>query len=251
MPQNTWKSVLDAVDGYHSVELDEESSKLTTFVTPWGRYRYLRFPQGHKSAGDAFNGRVQLILKDIPRLVRIVDDMCIYDTSIEKAFWHAWDVLTTCANNGIVINESKFQFCSKTVDFARLSITPSAVQPSQRLITAIHNFPRPTDITKAHAWFGLVNQVQWAYANSPAMAPFRDLVKPKTIFAWNESLEALFKQAKLRIINQVKDGVKSYDIKRPTCLETGQKTELDICCCRSTVHVLWTEHLFAVMRAGS
>ena len=28
IPQNTWKSVLDAVDGYHSVEIDTESSKL-------------------------------------------------------------------------------------------------------------------------------------------------------------------------------------------------------------------------------
>ena len=56
VPQGTWKSTFDAVDGYHSVEIDTESSKLTTFITPWGRYRYLRFPQGHCSAGDAFVG---------------------------------------------------------------------------------------------------------------------------------------------------------------------------------------------------
>ena len=88
VPQNTWKTCLDAVDGYHSVELDEESSKLTTFITPWGRYRYLRFPQGHVNAGDAFNGRLQLILRGVQRLLRIHDDMCAYDSSIEEAFWH-------------------------------------------------------------------------------------------------------------------------------------------------------------------
>ena len=125
------------LDGYHSVELDEESSKLTTFITPWGRYRYLRFPQGHHSAGDTFNGRVQKILEHIPRLVRIVDDMCTYDNSIEEAFWHIWELLTTCAHNGIVLNTSKFQFCCQTVKFAGLSITPSGVQPSSRLLTAI------------------------------------------------------------------------------------------------------------------
>ena len=94
---NTWKSVFDAVDGYHSVELDAKSSHLTTFITPWGRYRYLRFPQGHCAAGDAFVGRVQQIMAQIPRMVRIVDDMCVFDQSIEEAFWHAWDVLETCA----------------------------------------------------------------------------------------------------------------------------------------------------------
>ena len=104
VPLDSWKSTFDAVDGYHSVELDEASSKLTTFITPWGRYRYLRFPQGHCSAGDAFNGRIEFILSKISRLVRIVDDMCVFDYTIEGAFWHAWDVLTTCASNGIVVN---------------------------------------------------------------------------------------------------------------------------------------------------
>ena len=54
IPPHTKKTVLDAVDGYHSVALDEESQKLTTFITAWGRYRYKRLTQGHISAGDAY-----------------------------------------------------------------------------------------------------------------------------------------------------------------------------------------------------
>ena len=220
VPQNKWKSVIDAVDGYHSVELDEESSKLTTFITPWGRFRYLRFPQGHCSAGDAFNGRVQHILSSIPRMVRIVDDVCIYDDSIEQAFWHAWDVLITCAQNGIVINQEKFQFCAKEVEFAGLAITSSGVQPSKDMIAAIDNFPPPSDITKARAFFGLTNQVNWAYANSPDMAPFRELVRPGTKFQWTDDLKSLFAKCKKKILQQVQDGVVKYDIKRYTCLQT-------------------------------
>ena len=36
VPENMWKSVFDAVDCYHFVQLDEASSKLTTFITPLG-----------------------------------------------------------------------------------------------------------------------------------------------------------------------------------------------------------------------
>ena len=43
-------TVLDAKDGFHQVKLDKESSLLTTFWTPFGRYRYLRMPQGIGSA---------------------------------------------------------------------------------------------------------------------------------------------------------------------------------------------------------
>ena len=46
VPPNTKKTVLDAVDGYHSVILDEESQPLTTFITDWGGFMYLRMPQG-------------------------------------------------------------------------------------------------------------------------------------------------------------------------------------------------------------
>ena len=220
IPENSWKSVVDAVDGYHSVELDEASSKLTTFISPWGRLRYLRFPQGHCAAGDAFNGRVQQILSNTPRFVRIVDDICIYDQSIEDHFWHTWDLFTTCAKNGIVLNESKFQFCSLEVDFAGLAVTRQGVRPSKKILQAIQDFPPPTDITKARGFFGLVNQVQWAYANSDRMAPFRSLVKPNSSFAWSAEHKQLFDEAKRKIIEQVEAGVRQYSTKRATCLQT-------------------------------
>ena len=35
MPPNTKKTILDAVDGFHAIELDEASCKLTTFITEW------------------------------------------------------------------------------------------------------------------------------------------------------------------------------------------------------------------------
>ena len=37
-------SVADAKNGFWHVELDTESSYLTTFGTPWGRYRWFRMP---------------------------------------------------------------------------------------------------------------------------------------------------------------------------------------------------------------
>jgi hypothetical protein len=166
-------------------------------------------PQGHCSAGDAFNGRIQQILSPIPRLVRIVDDVCIFDNTIEEAFWHAWELLTLCANNGIVVNKSKFKFCSKQVDFAGLSISPKGVQPSSKMLDAIQNFPPPNNISKARSFFGLVTQVQWAYSNSKEMAPFRSLVKPNASYVWTEELKQLFERCKQRIIEQVREGVKN------------------------------------------
>ena len=38
IPPHTKKTVLDATDGYHAIEFDEESKPLTMFITEWGRY---------------------------------------------------------------------------------------------------------------------------------------------------------------------------------------------------------------------
>ncbi|MCG7876793.1 MAG: hypothetical protein N0C90_10735, partial [Candidatus Thiodiazotropha endolucinida] len=40
VPQSTKKTVTDAWNGYHSVPICEEDRHITTFITPWGGYRY-------------------------------------------------------------------------------------------------------------------------------------------------------------------------------------------------------------------
>ena len=54
VPPNSYKTVLDAVDGYHAIALDKESQPLTTFITEWRRYIYLRLTQDYLASGDAY-----------------------------------------------------------------------------------------------------------------------------------------------------------------------------------------------------
>ena len=54
IPPGHWKSTTDAFNGYHSVAIREFDRHLTTFLTPWGRYRYRTTPQGYKASGDAY-----------------------------------------------------------------------------------------------------------------------------------------------------------------------------------------------------
>ena len=47
-------TTLDAASGLWQIALDEESSKLTTFITPNGRYYFKRLPFGITSAPEIF-----------------------------------------------------------------------------------------------------------------------------------------------------------------------------------------------------
>ena len=134
-------------------------------------------PQGYVASGDAYTRRYNEIIKDIPRKIKVVDDTLLYDKTIKDAFYHTLDYLSLCETNGIVINKDKFQFCQDVVQFGGLQITPTGVTPSNNLLNAISSFPSPKNITDARSWFGLVNQVAWAYSLSPIMLPFREVVK--------------------------------------------------------------------------
>ena len=74
IPQNTWKTVTDAWNGFHSVPLTEEDRHFTTFITPWGRYRYRVAPQGALASGDGYSRRYDEVLADVERKTKCVDD---------------------------------------------------------------------------------------------------------------------------------------------------------------------------------
>ena len=63
MPQAKVFSVLDATSGYWQVKLNEASSKLCTFNTPFGRYRFTRLPFGIKSAPEVFRTTIRAVCR--------------------------------------------------------------------------------------------------------------------------------------------------------------------------------------------
>ena len=62
------------IDGFHSVEVAQDSQHLLTFITEWGRYIPLRLPQGYFASGDAYTHRTDILTEEVARKVKIVDD---------------------------------------------------------------------------------------------------------------------------------------------------------------------------------
>lgn len=220
IPHHTKKSVFDAWNGYHSVPICEEDRHLTTFITPWGRYRYKTAPQGYIASGDGYTRRFDEIISDIPNKTKCVDDTLLWSDSIEHSFFQACKWLETCGNNGIILNPDKFVFAQDTVEFAGFEITPDSVRPCSRYLEAILDFPSPKNITDMRSWFGLVNQVSYAFSMTDRMQAFRQLLKPGTPFYWDDTLERLFQESKAVIISEIEHGVQIFDKNKPTCLAT-------------------------------
>ena len=220
IPSGKLKTVLDAWNGYHSLLLDPDSKDLTTFITEWGCYRYCRAPQGFHGSGDAYTRRFDDITKDETQYLRCVDDGLLYDDDIESSFWHVFDHIKLCADNGVVFNKPKFKFARETVEFAGFDVTMEGYRPSNRIISAIRDFPTPKNTSDVRSWFGIVNQVAYAFAQSRLMQPFKSLLQKKQPFFWNDALEEAFQKSKEEIVRLVEQGVYAYDLQKRTCLAT-------------------------------
>ena len=70
------------------------------------------------------------------------------------------------------------------------------------------------------SWFGLVNQVSYAFSMADRMLAFCDLLKPGTHFTWNVELQMLFEKSKRQIVSDIEKGVMIFDHAKPTCPAT-------------------------------
>ena len=71
-------TVLDALNGFWQIKLEERSSRLTTFWTPFGRYRWLRMPFGLCNASDEYLQRQYRTLEGLKGVASIADDTLMF-----------------------------------------------------------------------------------------------------------------------------------------------------------------------------
>ena len=125
-------SKLDATSGYWQVKLDEASSKLTTFNTPFGRYRYLRLPFGITSAGEVFHKKVRLIFENIPGVVTSMDDVMVSGRTKEEHDERLVEVLKRARQANLKLNPDKCVFGVTKVTFMGDVYSDKGIQPDPK-----------------------------------------------------------------------------------------------------------------------
>ena len=67
----------------------DDAKLLTTFITPWGRFRFCCNQKGLISAGDEVNRCTGAAFASIPKMVEVLDDCLVRDTSFQDHVRHS------------------------------------------------------------------------------------------------------------------------------------------------------------------
>ena len=196
-------SKFDTDNGYWHCILDDSSSDLTTFLTPYGRYKYLRLPFGLCVSSEIFQKKLQAALEGLEGTLCIADDIVIYgvgknnEEATQDHDKKMREFLIRCRNKGIRLNKKKTELRKSEINFLGHKITPEGLKADPNKIKAIVEMKAPSNVKEVQRFNGMVNYLARFLPHiSRMIEPLRRLTNKNVEWTWGSEQETAFKKIK-------------------------------------------------------
>ena len=198
----------DVRSGFWHVQLDEESANLTTFSTPFGRYKWRRMPFGITPASEIFQKKLEQALEGLDGVRNIHDDIVIWgegETWKEATENHdrrLHKLLERCEERGIALNKSekKFILRTETLPYMGHIFSREGLKIDDNKVKAITAMPQPDNPQAIRRFLGMANFVSRFVPNmSKLSAPLRALTENGIEWTWSSTQTKAFEDVKKAI----------------------------------------------------
>ena len=201
-------SKLDLRNAFWHVCLDEESSKLTTFQTPSGRYRWLRLPFGTSVSSELFQKRLEQTLEDLVGVIGVTDDIIVYgegDNDEEAQHDHDANLiklLERCRQAGLALNKEKAELNKTEISFLGHIISSEGLKIDPTKVEAVLQMPKPTDVEGVRRLCGFVNYLaKFLPRLADVLLPIRQLTQNNVPWTWTQTHDEAFETVK-RLVSE-------------------------------------------------
>lgn len=190
-------SKLDANSGFWQIPLAKKSQLLTTFITPFGRYYFIKMPFGISSAPEHFQKRMSQVLSGLSGVLCLMDDVLVFGRDKQEHNLRLTAVLKRIQEAGVTLNASKCEFEKTQLKFLGHVVDKDGIRADPDKTSAIENMKPPTTVPELRRFMGMVNQLG---KFSPHLAditqPLRQLLSKKTAWLWGPAQEKAFMDIK-------------------------------------------------------
>ncbi|UYV63487.1 hypothetical protein LAZ67_2004238 [Cordylochernes scorpioides] len=139
-------SKLDANSGFHQIPLSPDCQHLTTFITPFGRYKYCRMPFGISLAPEYFQRVMSIILQGMDGVMCYLDDILIFASDSKTHDRILRLVLRKLKEAKVTLNKAKCVFGVPRINFLGHILDEDGIRPDPAKIEAVAEMPAPTDV---------------------------------------------------------------------------------------------------------
>ncbi|KAL1258948.1 hypothetical protein QQF64_009525 [Cirrhinus molitorella] len=170
--------------------------KLTTFMTPFGRYRFLRMPYGISTGSEVFQRSIEHLFDGQPRQI-VVDDILVWRHTLQEHDERLKQILHKIRACNMKLNPDKCQFRVTSVSYVGHLLTADGIKLDPNKTTPVQQMPKPDD-KQALQWFlGMTNYLSKFIPHySDITGPLRELLKQDVEWVWHDLQNAAFQQLK-------------------------------------------------------
>ncbi|CAB4019572.1 Hypothetical predicted protein [Paramuricea clavata] len=178
-------STLDLTSGYHQLELEPESRRITTFSTHVGLRRYKRLMFGINAASEIFQNSIAELLTGLPGCKNISDDIIVYCRDVREHDENLNRVLTRLREHNARLNRDKCAFCKSGVIFYGHSFSSERIKAAPQKINAIKTMQPPENPSEVKSILGMAQYVSRFIPNYTTItAPLRALTHQHSVWKW-------------------------------------------------------------------
>ncbi len=208
-------SMLDAASGFWHIPLDDNSQKLTTFITPFGRYMFKRLPFGISLATDVYQLKMMELFGAVQGVEVIIDDILVHGKNREEHDNRLKRVLDTIKQIGLQLNKEKCKFRQPEVSYFGHLVGKEGIKPQPDKTTAIASLSPPNDVKELRTVIGMFNYLaKFLLHLSTTMKPMSNLLKSDMHWSWGPAQQKAFEDAK-QLVSQAAT-LTYYDPSKPT-----------------------------------
>jgi hypothetical protein len=204
-------SALDAVKGYHQVEIAEPDRHKTAFITHRGLFQFKRMPFGLRNAPAQFQRMMDTILGSLrwEAALCYIDDVLIFSDTWEQHVAHLRRLFTSCKAAGLMFSKEKCRFAFSELKLLGLGLGRYGLFTLEDKVKAITDLAAPQTLGELYRLLGMFGYYRGFIRNYAKIARPLELLKRSTQsdvdynskrpITWSDSAQSAFDELKRRL----------------------------------------------------
>ena len=186
-------SKIDLNQGYHQLELEENSRGITTFATHIGLFRYKRLSFGVNSAAEIFQKSIEEVLQGVEGARNISDDIIVFGKNQVDHDEALRAVLQRMRENNLTANLDKCLFNQSSIDFFGHHFSADGISADEKKTSSLINASPPKNATEARSFLGLAQYLARFIKDFASIsAPIRQLTHKNAKWVWGPEEQHAF-----------------------------------------------------------
>ena len=211
-------STLDLVSGFWQICMHPQFQEKTAFSTLQGLYEFQVMPFGLMNAPSVFQRLIQQVLMGLnpesgPSFVAAyIDDILVFSNTLEDHLKHLHLVPEHLRQFSLKLKPAKCRFARKEVEYLGHILTPEGLKSNPALVSAVREFPVPTNLKELRRFLGLASYYHWFISKLASIAqPLHHLTCKDVPFVWTEAAASAFEELKQRLTTSPVLAYPSFD----------------------------------------